>query len=286
MSHLQARNLTCGYADRTVLDRICLDLHPGEVVILLGANGAGKTTLLRALSRRLRPYGGQVLLDEQEIQGFGNQRLARQIALMPQNERRDWPLSVVDAVSLGRAPHRGWMLPLSPHDRRAVERALEVTGLVDLQDRSITELSGGEWRRMVLARALAQEAGVLLLDEPTAGLDVRYQVEMLSLVRRMASEQRMVIMLTLHDLNHASLYGDRLVLLNDRAIVATGKPADVLKAELIEAAFGVQVMVIKHPVYDTPLVVPLDPNPLKSTPVRSVSPVSKSGLGGFNGDSR
>lgn len=270
MSLLRAEDLTCGYAERTVLDRVCLELNPGEVVILLGANGAGKTTLLRALSRRLRPQAGHVLLNHQEISGFGNQQLARQIALMPQNERRDWPLSVADAISLGRAPHRGWMLPMSPQDRQSIERALELTCLTELRDRSITELSGGEWRRMVLARALAQEAKILLLDEPTAGLDVRYQVEMLSLLQRMAAEQQMVIMLTLHDLNHASLYGDRLVLLNDRAIVATGKPADVLRADLIEAAFGVPVMVITHPVYDTPLVVPLDPthiNPRSGAPV-------------------
>lgn len=260
MSILEARNLTCGYTDRTVLDRICLELHPGEVAILLGANGAGKTTLLRALSRRLRPQGGQVFIDSSDIGGLGSQRLARQIALMPQNERRDWPLPVVDAVSLGRAPHRGWMLPLSASDRHAVDRALEVTGLTSLRNRPITELSGGEWRRMVLARALAQEARVLLLDEPTAGLDVRYQVEMLSMIHRMATEMQMVIMLTLHDLNHASLYGDRLVLLDDRSIVASGTPVDVLRAELIQAAFGIQVMVMTHPVYDTPLVVPLDPD--------------------------
>lgn len=258
MSRLRSQDLTCGYADRTVLERVCLELRTGEVVILLGANGAGKTTLLRALSRRLRPHAGQVLIDDQGIEQLSSQRLARQIAVMPQTERRDWPLSVVDAVSLGRAPHRGWMLPLSARDRDAVERALDVTGLRELRNRSITELSGGEWRRMVLARALAQEAGILLLDEPTAGLDVRYQVEMLAMIRRMASEMQMVIMLTLHDLNHASLYGDRLVLLNDRSIVAIGDPASVLRAELIEAAFGIPVMVMTHPVYDTPLVVPLD----------------------------
>ena len=257
MNTLQARDLTCGYADRTVLDDICLQFEPGKVVTLLGANGAGKTTLLRALSRRLRPQAGQVLLDQRDIGELGSQQLARQIALMPQNERRDWPLTVVDAVSLGRAPHRGWLLPLSQLDRQAVDRALESTGLAELRSRSITELSGGEWRRMVLARALAQEAKVLLLDEPTAGLDVRYQVEMLSTIRQMASDLQMVIVLTLHDLNHASLYADRLVLLNHCSIVAMGQPADVLRAELIEAAYGIPVMVIKHPIYDTPLVVPL-----------------------------
>lgn len=265
MNTLAAQDLSCGYADRTVLDRICLQLQPGQVVILLGANGAGKTTLLRALSRRLRPTAGHILLDEQDIRKLGGQRLARQIALMPQNERRDWPLSVADAVALGRAPHRGWMLPFSSSDRQSVERALEATGLSALADRPITELSGGEWRRMVLARALAQEAKILLLDEPTAGLDVRYQVEMLSMLHSMAAQLSMVIVLTLHDLNHASLYGDRLVLLGDRSIVASGTPASVLQADLIQATFGIEVMIIPHPVHDAPLVVPL--NPTHTAPV-------------------
>ncbi len=265
MSTLSAQNLTCGYADRIVLEQVCLQLHPGQVVILLGANGAGKTTLLRALSRRLRPSAGQVLIDDQDIGTLRRQRLARQLALMPQNERRDWPISVVDAVSLGRAPHRGWMLPLTRCDRQSIDRALEMTGLTELRHRAITELSGGEWRRMVLARALTQEAKILLLDEPTAGLDVRYQVEMLSMLHQMAAEMQMVIVLTLHDLNHASLYGDRLVLLHERSIVAAGEPASVLRAELIEAAFGIRVMVIPHPVHDTPLVVPL--NPTHAAPV-------------------
>jgi iron complex transport system ATP-binding protein len=259
MSSLAAQDLTCGYGDRAVLDRVCLELQPGQVVILLGANGAGKTTLLRALSRRLRPSAGRVLIDEQDIGALAGRQLARRIALMPQSERRDWPLSVADAVSLGRAPHRGWMLPLSPADRRCVDRALEMTGLAALRSRPITELSGGEWRRMVLARALAQEAQILLLDEPTAGLDVRYQVEMLSVLRRMATELQMVVMLTLHDLNHAALYADRLVLLHDREIVAMGTPTEVLQAERIERAFGIRVMIIEHPVHDVPLVVPLAP---------------------------
>lgn len=261
MSTLAAVNLDCRYAERVVLDHVSLELEPGQVVILLGANGAGKTTLLRALSRRLRPHAGQVLIDERDIGSLSNQRLARQVALMPQDERRDWPLSVADAVSLGRAPHRGWMLPLSRTDRHAVERALEMAGLTALRSRAITELSGGEWRRMVLARALAQGANILLLDEPTAGLDVRYQVEMLSMIRRLAAELQMVIILTLHDLNHASLYGDRLVLLHDHSILASGTPVDVLRAEPIQAAFGIRVMVIPHPVHNTPLVVPLNPMP-------------------------
>jgi iron complex transport system ATP-binding protein len=183
--------------------------------------------------------------------------MAQQVALMPQTERRDWPLTVAESVRLGRAPHRGWLLPYTVDDRRIVEAALERAGLCALRDRPITELSGGEWRRMVLARALAQQAQVLLLDEPTTGLDLKYQVEVLRLIRELAGAQNLIVILTLHDLNHASLYGDRLALLYERSLVALGPPANVLTADQISRVFGIPVTVTQHPVYGTPLVVPL-----------------------------
>lgn len=257
MTGMESREVSFAYADQLILDRVSLELRPGEVLVLLGANGAGKTTLLRALCRQLSPDRGKILLQDRDIAAISRDELARNIALMPQNESRDSPLRVLDTVSLGRAPHRGWMMPLSAEDREVIDNALQIAGLSDLRDRLITELSGGEWRRMILARALAQQAHVLMLDEPTAGLDLRYQVEVLSLIRRMARERNMIVVVTLHDLNHASLCGDRLALLNGQALAAIGPAEEVLQADRIEAAFGVPVTVIRHPVHGTPLVVPL-----------------------------
>lgn len=257
MTAIKTSDLSCGYGGRAVLEALSLAAREGEVLVLLGPNGAGKTTLLRSLARLLRPLHGDVLLQERSIWEIGPGAVAQQVALMPQSERRDWPLTVLESVRLGRAPHRGWLLPFGADDRQIVETALERTGLVALRDRPITELSGGEWRRMVLARALAQQAQVLLLDEPTAGLDLRYQGEVLGIIRELATVQKLVVVVTLHDLNQASLYGDRLAILCRRSLMALGSPPEVLTAELISQAFGIPVTVTKHPVYGTPLVVPL-----------------------------
>ena len=200
---------------------------------------------------------GSVLLYDKDIWTLRTDEVSRRLAIMPQAEHREWPLTVEDAVRLGRVPHRGWLLPYRPQDRQIVEQALLNMGLCALRNRPITELSGGEWRRVVLARALAQEAKVLLLDEPTAGLDLKFQAEVLRLVRRLATEQQLVVVLTLHDLNQASFYGHRLALLSEQSLKALGSPQEVLTEELISQTFGVPVAVTRHPVYGTPLVAPL-----------------------------
>lgn len=257
VQRIEARAVSCGYGSRRVLDSLSLAAQAGQVLVLMGPNGAGKTTLLRTLARLLRPDHGQVLLHERDVWKLTAHQVARDVALMPQSERRDWPLSVEECVRLGRAPHRGWLLPYSPTDLQVVQAALEAAELVPLRTRPVTELSGGEWRRMILARALAQQARVLLLDEPTAGLDLKFQVEMLRLVRRMALDKQLVVVVTLHDLNQAALYGDRLALLHEHQLVAIGTPAEVLSAERISRVYGVDVTVMQHPVYGTPMVVPL-----------------------------
>lgn len=257
MKPLVANDLSFAYANQSILDGISLELNAGEVLVLLGANGAGKTTLLQALCRQLRLKAGVVLIDQQDIRKFKPRSLARSVALMPQQENRDSQLRVIDVVTLGRTPHTGWWLPHSQSDCDIVQQSLEMTGLNELQERRITELSGGEWRRMILARALAQHASILLLDEPTAGLDLKYQLDVLTRVRRMTRHCNLTVVLTLHDMNHASLFGDRLALLNDRKLLAIGTPREVMQPSLIEQAFGVPVQVIDHPIHGTPFVVPL-----------------------------
>ncbi|MGV3482925.1 MAG: ABC transporter ATP-binding protein [Planctomycetaceae bacterium] len=257
MNPLVARDLSFRYTNQTILDRLSIELRAGEVLVLLGANGAGKTTLLQTLCDQLRPDAGVVLVDQEDIRKFKRRLLAKRIALMPQQENRDSQLRVVDVVSLGRTPHVGWWMPLSEEDHAAVRRSLEITGLTELQERRMTELSGGEWRRMILARALAQHASILLLDEPTAGLDLKYQLDVLVRIRAMARQCGLTVALTLHDLNHASMFADRIALLSDGKLLAIGTAREVLKPELIETAFGVRVTVMDHPVDGSPFVVPL-----------------------------
>lgn len=253
---IQVEAIRCGYAAGEVLSDFSLSVQPGELLVLGGPNGSGKTTLLRVLARLLKPRGGSVCYAGSDLWKYTAAAAARHIALAPQSERRDWPLSVVQAVRLGRSPHRGWFMPFTPEDEAAVSQALVKAGLDHVRDRPITELSGGEWRRMILARALAQSAQVLLLDEPTTGLDLKYQVEMLHLVRQLAHEERLAVVVSLHDLNQAALFADRLALICQRRLLAVGKPQEVLTPSNIETAYGVAVTVARHPVYGTPLIAP------------------------------
>lgn len=257
MDTLAAEHITCAYNGRPVLEELCLAAHSGEILALIGPNGSGKTTLLRAMARLLRPLRGRVLLAGEDLWRTAPRDVARQLALAPQTDGTNWPLTVERAVALGRAPHRGWLLPLSADDRAAIERALQHTGLISLRERRVTELSGGEQRRVILARVLAQEPQVLLLDEPTAHLDLKYQTEILELAARLAHQHGLAVVITLHDLNLAALHADRLALLSEGQLLATGNPAEVLTPERLTQVYGVPVVVTRHPVSGTPLVMPL-----------------------------
>lgn len=257
MQPLAARNLTCTYGQYVALRELHLTLQASEVLALIGPNGAGKTTLLRALARLLRPRTGTVLLAGQDAWRLSAGTVARQLALAPQLEATHWPVSVERAVALGRAPHRGWLLPYALHDRQVIERVLLQTGLQELRHRLLTELSGGEQRRVVLARALAQEPRVLLLDEPTAHLDLKYQAEVLTLVQWLALDRGLTVIVALHDLNQAALCAHRIALLAGGTVLAQGSPDEVLTPERLAQAYGVPVVVTSHPVYGTPMVAPL-----------------------------
>jgi iron complex transport system ATP-binding protein len=257
MPHLRAHELTCAYDQRVILQHLCLEVRPGEVLALIGPNGSGKTTLLRALSRLLRPRSGRVLLADDDVWRQTPRAVARRLALAPQAESTAGSLTVEQAVALGRAPHRGWLLPYTANDQQVLERVFAHTGLQALRQRLLSELSGGEQRRVILARALAQEPQVFLLDEPTAHLDLRYQAEVLTLVQRLAQQDGLAIAITLHDLNQAALCATRIALLADGKLVASGSPEEVLTPDCLAQAYGVQVVVIRHPVYGTPLVVPV-----------------------------
>jgi iron complex transport system ATP-binding protein len=256
MSDLETRELTCCYADQVVFQQLTMQMKRGEVLALLGANGAGKTTLLKSLARQLRPSSGVVMLDSKPIATLSRRRLAQQVSLMPQHENREDSLSVYDIVALGRTPYAGWFMPLSERDRTKIDEALKAMDLGHLKDRSVTELSGGEWRRMILARALAQDASILLLDEPTAGLDLRFQHECLNHVRTLTLERKLTTVLTIHDLNQAAMFADRVVLLANKQLLAIGSPEQILTPELIRESFGVEVTVLVHPSRSVPLIVP------------------------------
>lgn len=238
MTLLRAENLRLSAQGRVILDDVSFALDGGEVVGLIGPNGAGKSTLLRLLAGLLQPNHGAVELAGQSVLKIPPMQRARKLAFLPQNTSIGWSLSVKDVVMLGRLPFRRAFAAPTPHDHAIVRRALEETGLLSMEERSINRLSGGEQARVLFARALAGEPEILLADEPTANLDPAHQLDLMDRLRAMAKGGAGVIVV-LHDLTLAARSCDRLILLHEGKIAAEGAPRDVLQAEPLAESYGI-----------------------------------------------
>lgn len=252
---LEAADLTFRYGERAVLRGLDLSIQPGERVALLGANGAGKSTLLSLVSGVRKPASGTLLLDGQPLAALPARERARKVAMVAQDLAAPPAFTVREWVSLGRTPYLAPLRGETARDTEAVESALREAGLEELAGRYVGEVSGGERQRAALALALAQEPSLLLLDEATAHLDVRHQMALLGVVRRLNQEQGVTVLAALHDVNLASLWFDRLIVLHEGRIVADGTPREVARPEVWEQAFGCRVQVLDHPTEDLPLVV-------------------------------
>ncbi len=253
---LTADAVTLAYGDRTVVERLSLDIAPGRITAIVGANGCGKSTLLRALARLITPKGGRVLLDGAPLAGRPSKEIARVLGLLPQSPLAPEGIAVADLVGRGRHPHQKMLARWSAHDYEAVAAALDATGIADLADRSVDELSGGQRQRVWIAMALAQETDVLLLDEPTTFLDVAHQIEVLDLLTDLNHDRGTTIVMVLHDLNLAARYADELVAVVDGRVHALGAPADIVTPELVREVFGLDSTVIADPLTGKPLVLP------------------------------
>ena len=245
MPHLSARSLTVRLGGRPVLANVTAAVERGERIALVGPNGAGKTTLLRAVTGLL-PYDGDLTLEDRPIRAWEPRARARAVALVRQQADLAVDFTVEELVALGRASHLGWTERLGAADRQRVAEALAAVDLQGLAARPVTALSGGEQQRVLLAQALAQDAPLLLLDEPTAHLDVRHQLDLLGRVRALADAGRTVIA-ALHDLELAAQFADRVWVLAAGTLVADGPPADVLTPDLLRRAFGVEAEVEPGP---------------------------------------
>jgi iron complex transport system ATP-binding protein len=253
---LDARDLRFSYGRLPVIDNVSLALGPGEMLGIIGPNGSGKSTLLRLLSGVLQPDGGAVRLHGRRLTAYSRRELGQAIAVVPQDTAIEFPFSVTEVVLMGRSPHLGGFAFEGDRDVEVARGAMRRTGVLDLAQRSIHELSGGERQRVVLARALAQEANILLLDEPTAFLDIRHEVEIYDLLQDLQREGKSMLTV-LHDLNLAALYCDRVALLKNGRVVRMGPPTEVITYAAITEVYETEVYVATNDITGAVNVLPL-----------------------------
>ncbi len=253
MLPLQCQSITFSYGPRPTLRDVDFEVRSGSLTCIIGPNGAGKTTLLRVMTGFLTPHRGQILLGGLPLSTLSRRECARHIALVPQIEHVVFALRLREFVALGRTPHLSELGRLTDADHARIDLALEEAGVTHLQDRPITELSGGEQHRALIARALAQDTPILLLDEPNAHLDIRHQLELFVLLRRLSREQGRTVVCVTHDLNLAAGFSDETALLTGGRVVAQGPASEVCGEDSLRRHFGVETRI--HPQQDGRLLI-------------------------------
>jgi iron complex transport system ATP-binding protein len=252
---LKVKNVEFGYNSTPVLENISMELDRSEIVGIVGPNGAGKSTLIRCVDRILTPRGGIILLDENDVSEMTRLEIAKELGYVPQTTTRVFPATVFDTVLMGRRPHLGWKS--SEEDVDKILEVLELLGIMEFAMRDFNEISGGQQQKVLIARALAQEADVLLLDEPTSNLDIRHQLEVMDIMKGIVRDKGISAIVAIHDLNLASRYTDRLLMMNGGRIFAAGDPESVLTVENIRRAYGVEALVKSDG--KRPYIIPLRP---------------------------
>jgi iron complex transport system ATP-binding protein len=256
---LDARDLTIAYDHRIAVADITLSLKPGEITAIIGPNGAGKSTLLKSLNSQVSPSSGSILLDGQPLERLNRRTISRRIAVVAQETELRFPVTVLEFVLGGRfawATNAGWGWE-TEHDLQIADAVLRETELSELSGRLMNELSGGERQRALMARALATEAPILLLDEPTANLDLSHQATLLALVRNRCDRKEAAALVVTHDINLAAQFADNLILMKQGRAVHTGTPEQVLQPQILQDVFEVTVLVDAHPVTGGPRVTPV-----------------------------
>jgi len=251
---LEIRDLSAGYGHRHVLERISLKASEGEVVGIIGSNGSGKTTLLKTITKVLEPISGTVLIDGTNVNEMQSKEIAKKVAVVSQVISINFEFTVEDIVLMGRTPYI--KVSETVEDINIVRDAMEKTNTLFLKDRLITQLSGGELQRVIIARAFAQNPKILLLDEPTSHLDITNQIDILNLIKN-ASRKGMVVVAVIHDLNLAAYYCDKICLLQDGKLISAGTPEQVLTSSNIERAFNITVKVIPNEITNSLYVIPV-----------------------------
>lgn len=254
--NLRMKNVFSGYGQyKSILKNINIELEAGKMSMLVGPNGSGKTTLLRTLSGILQ-YEGSIQIQSKELNTFSDNYRARKISVVPQIANLAGSFTVRQVISLGRTPYIGWTGNLSNEDNEKIQDALVQTDLLDKEDIRISNLSGGERQRVFIARSLAQDTPILLLDEPTSNLDFNYQVEIMDLVKDLVKSKKIISLAAIHDLNLASIYGDHILMMKGGEIIDQGTPNEVITEKNIQTLFGKSVDIIDHPQNKTKIIFP------------------------------
>lgn len=241
---LRIRDVEFSYVSTPVLKDVCMEANGSEILCVVGPNGSGKSTLLRCMDGILSPQKGSIILNEQNIKNMRRIELAKEIGYIPQSAPQAFPVNVFDVVLMGRRPHVGWR-----SGEKDTEKVLEILQLLNIEDlamRDINELSGGEKQKVFIARAIIQEPRVLLLDEPTSNLDIKHQLEVMDIIKDIVRKKDISVIIAIHDLNLASRYADRIIMMNNGKIFAAGNPLSVFTQENIKQVYGVESEIINH----------------------------------------
>ena len=255
MIKLEVEKLSLAYGRHVVAQDLTFQVTPGEMLGLIGPNGSGKSTVIKALSHVISPASGRILVDGRDITRIPRSELARLIGVVPQMPLLPSTFTAFEIVLMGRNPHLGLFQQESAADMAIAWQAMGRTHIQALAERQAGELSGGEIQRLVIARVLAQQPKSILLDEPTSNLDINHQVEVLDLIKSLCRESNLTVAITLHDLNLAAQYCDRLMLINQGRMHAQGTPKEVISAKNIEEVYGAEGCVYTHPVNGLPTVL-------------------------------
>ena len=270
MSAVTVRNLTFAYGEKPILRKVSLSVKKGEFFVIIGPNGAGKTSLLKAIAGFAESTGSRVEIFGRPIAAYSRRQLAKVMAMVPQQIPIDFPFTVADTVLMGRSPHLGLLGVERDKDLRIAKQAMEFTEVVHLADRRLDQVSGGERQRVFIARAICQQSGIILLDEPTTALDPAHQLKIMDLMERFRRERQTTVIMISHDLNLASMYGDRLLLIKEGMIEKIGPPGDVLTREQLTRSYGCTLLVDKNPLTSRPRVTPAPEKYRSATPSRTL----------------
>ncbi|HKJ13647.1 MAG: ABC transporter ATP-binding protein [Desulfobulbaceae bacterium] len=258
MSHiLDISNISLSFRDKLILSNVSLEVSAGEFFVIIGPNGAGKTSLLKVLSGLQKAQKGTVTIKDKNILNYRRRNLSQIMAIVPQHIEVGFPFTVADTVIMGRSPHLGILGMEGENDFHIAEEAMKFTDVSHLTDRKLFQLSGGELQRVIIARAICQQPEIILLDEPTTALDPAHQLKIMDLMEKFRREHGTTIIMVSHDLNLASMYGDRVLLLKSGRVVKTGDPKSVLNKELLEDSYGCRIQVDESPLGGVARVTPI-----------------------------